>query len=141
MTAQVLEKRFSALVAVVAEPKDAHGARALRLDMPPHCWIDGLDLDLEGKLAGLCVSWALRGVADGTRSAPIPRQGGSTASLAQARHASDIAGPPSDHRPAHRFSPSLSDARSASPCLDAWRRARQVVSGTSAVQPTWLHMT
>ncbi len=31
MAAQVLEKRFSALVAVVAEPKDAHGARALRL--------------------------------------------------------------------------------------------------------------
>ncbi|MBL8715149.1 MAG: hypothetical protein JNL79_04105 [Myxococcales bacterium] len=31
MAPQVLEKRFSALVAVVAEPKDAQGARGLRL--------------------------------------------------------------------------------------------------------------
>ncbi len=29
-----------------------------RLDLPPHCWIDGLDMDAEGKFAGVCVSWA-----------------------------------------------------------------------------------
>ncbi|MBK7395503.1 MAG: hypothetical protein IPJ34_04145 [Myxococcales bacterium] len=29
-----------------------------RLDLTPHCWIDGLDLDAEGRFAGVCVSWA-----------------------------------------------------------------------------------
>lgn len=35
-------------------------AELRRLDMPPHCWVDGLDFDLEGKLVGLCVAWATR---------------------------------------------------------------------------------
>lgn len=29
-----------------------------QLEVPPHCWVDGLDLDAEGKFAGVCVSWA-----------------------------------------------------------------------------------
>lgn len=33
-------------------------AELRRLDMPFHCWVDGLDLDLEGKFTGICVSWA-----------------------------------------------------------------------------------